>query len=45
MIDDDDGIGVPNCPTDLVQMVAEGHDEDGRDARWRCPLCGLTRIA
>lgn len=40
-----DDLSVPNCPTDLVRMVVTGDAADGSDARWRCPVCGLTKIA
>ena len=29
----------PNCPQDLVPMVAEGDPP-----RWFCPECGLVRL-
>jgi hypothetical protein len=38
---EDNDLGTPNCPVDLVPMAPKG---DGERARWVCPECGLVRL-
>ena len=41
MSDDDlEDIAAPNCPVDLVPMVAEGD----KAPRWVCQQCGLVQL-
>jgi hypothetical protein len=51
---DSDGLDVPNCPTDLTplepvgdvrEVVSDAGTAIEGTAWWRCPTCGLTRIA
>jgi hypothetical protein len=39
-LDDLDDLAAPNCPVDLVPMVAAGDERP----RWVCPVCGLARV-
>ena len=45
MTDDLPDVVAPSCPRHLEPLLTIGEAEDGRDARWVCPVDGCDFVA